>query len=138
LKYEPVERDALLPDTPPSGGRCGERGAFEEAFMKKILLSACLAVAATPCLAFEREVDNIWWAVYDNYNFTGQTACIAESYYDHPVRAVFWVYPVPNAKGAPVATRTVVTLMPFQDQKIWSWEPASGPGPRCGLHAILP
>lgn len=107
--------------------------------MKRLLLpAACLLLGAGPALAFEREVNNVWWAVYDNYNGGGQTACIAENYNDYPVQAVFDVFPAAtDPDGAPAPAHTAVTLAPFQTQKIWSWANIPGPGPSCELRGAL-
>jgi hypothetical protein len=106
--------------------------------MKRVVFSAACLIAATPALAFEREVNDVWWAVYDNYDGGGQTACIAENYNEHPVEAVFEVFPVATYRnGAPASAHVGVTLAPFQTQKIWSGANIPGPGPSCELRDSL-
>ena len=101
--------------------------------MKRVLLSAACMAVATPGFAFEREVNNVWWAVYEHYNGSDQTACITENYNDYPVQAVFEVFPAADFDGAPAPTQMVMTLAPFQTMKVWGWANVPGPGPRCEL-----
>ena len=102
--------------------------------MRRVLLSAAFAAAATPALAFEREVNNVWWAVYEHYNGGDQTACITENYNNYPVQAVFEVFPAgADFDGAPAPTQMAMTLAPFQTIKVWGWANVPGPGPRCEL-----
>jgi hypothetical protein len=105
--------------------------------MKRVLLSAACLAAATPALTFEREVNNVWWAVYEHYNGGDQTACITQNYNDHPVEAVFDVFPTADPDGAPAPARMVMTLAPGQTYKVWGWADVPGPGPRCELRSSM-
>ena len=102
-----------------------------------LLSAGVLAVAAGtgPSFAQEREVNDIWWSLYDHYN-GGQPACVAENYNDHPVDAVFEVFPaVYDEDGDPMRSRIVVTLTPYQTYKVYELANPAGPGPRCDLRA---
>ncbi|PPQ35526.1 hypothetical protein CH337_13165 [Rhodoblastus acidophilus] len=110
-----------------------EKEAPMKSIARCLIAAACLS-AASPALAFEREVNNVWWAVYEHYNGGDQTACIAENYNDQPVQAVFEVFPAAaDFDGGPAPGRMLVTLAPYQTIKIWGWADAPGPGPRCEL-----
>ena len=105
-------------------------------FLKPLLSAAVLTVGAGagPCFAYEQEVGNIWWSLYDNYNWSGQAACVAENYNDHTVDALFEVSPTSyDFDGSPVPNRMLVTLAPYQTYKIFGWANGTGPGPRCNL-----
>lgn len=106
--------------------------------LKLVLSAAFLTVGAGAgqSFAFEREVNNVWWAVFDNYNGSNQTACVAENYNDHPVTAVFELFPTSfDYYGNPRPSRMVVTLSPFQTYKLYGWANVTGPGPRCELRS---
>jgi hypothetical protein len=109
--------------------------------MKRFLqfgLAAFFSVAAGAgqSFAFQQEVNNIWWALFDNYNWSNQTACVAENYNNHAVTAVFELFPVAfDPYGNPLPRRMVITLQPYQFYKLYSWANVPGPGPRCELRS---
>ena len=108
-------------------------------FRKSVVAAAFLSLAAAgQGFAYEREVNNVWWAVFDNYNGSDQTACIAKNYNDHAVDAVFDLFPTgADDYGNPMPSRMVVHLEPYQTYKVWGWANADGPGPRCELRSSI-
>src|SRR5574340_282113 len=107
-------------------------------FLKPLLAAAFLTVGAgvTQSFAFEQEVNNIWWALFDNYNGSNQTACVAENYNDHAVEAVFELFPTSSDYyGNPMPSRMVVMMRPYQTYKLFGWPNVGGPGPRCELRS---
>ena len=108
-------------------------------FLKPVVFAAFLTVGAGtgPSFAFEQEVNNIWWALYDNYNGSPQSACIAENYNDHAVDAVFELFPASaDPDGNPGPAHMVVTMRPYQTYKVFGWPNETGPGPRCELRSV--
>ena len=110
--------------------------------MKRFLKSAVFAAFLTvgvgtgQSFAFEQEVNNIWWALYDNYNGSEQSACIAENYNDHAVDAVFELFPASaDVDGNPGPAHMVLMMRPHQTYKVFGWANAPGPGPRCELRS---
>src|SRR5579863_1805912 len=106
-------------------------------FVTPLVSAFVLAFAAgtSPSFAQEREVNDIWWSLYDHYD-GGAAACVAENYNDHPIDAEFEVFPaVYDEDGNPAPRRMVVTLAPYQTYKVYEWDAAAGPGPRCDLRS---
>jgi hypothetical protein len=104
-------------------------------FLKSLAAAAVLTVGAGAGQCFaEQEVGNIWWSLYDDYNGSNQSACVAENYNDHAVDALFEVSPTAyDFDGNPLPDRMLVTMAPYQTYKIFGWVNATGPGPRCNL-----
>ncbi len=106
-------------------------------FPKLLMSAAFLTLGSGQGFAFEQEVSNVWWAVFDNYNGSNQTACVAENYNNHPVDAVFDVFPgASDVAGTPAPSRMVVTMAPYQQYKLFGWVSAAGPGQRCDLRSF--
>ena len=109
-----------------------------ERFLKPLLCAAVaiIGAGAGQCFA-EQEVGNIWWSLYDDYNGSNQSACVAENYNDHAVDALFEVSPTSyDFDGNPVPGRMLVTMAPYQTYKVFSRANATGPGPRCNNFSL--
>lgn len=109
-------------------------------FLIPLLSAAVLTVGAGTrlCFAFanEQEVNDIWWSLYDDYNGSDRPACVAENYNEHPVDAVFEVFPASyDFDGNPQPSQMVVTLAPYQTTTLFSWANGAGPGAHCDLRS---
>ena len=108
-------------------------------FLKTLLSAALLTGGAGIGRSFadEQEVHNIWWNLDSDYNDSHQTACVAENYNDYTVDAVFDLFPTSfDFYGNPMPSRTVVTMRPYVQYKLFGWANTTGPGPRCTLRSF--
>jgi hypothetical protein len=106
-------------------------------FLKSLVTAALftLGAGAGASRADEHEVNNIWWDVQDNYNGGDQTACVAENYNDHPVDAIFDLFPTSfDLNGNPMPGRAVLTMRPYVTYKLYAW-PGGSTDKHCALRS---
>jgi hypothetical protein len=104
----------------------------------KTLLSASVFAAALGigfAFAEEREVNDIWWDVQSDDDGGDHKTCVAENFNDHPVEAVFDLFPAAqDPDGAPMPRTAVLTMKPYVTYKIYNWP--EGSDAHCSLRSV--
>jgi hypothetical protein len=106
-------------------------------FVKPLVTAALFSLVggASASFADEHEVNNIWWDVLDGYNGGNQPACVAENYNDHPVDAVFDLFPTSfDYDGNPMPGRAILRMRPYVTYKLYAW-PEGSTNPHCALRS---
>jgi hypothetical protein len=92
--------------------------------LKTLVSASIFAVALGIGSAFaeEREVNNIWWDVQRDDDGGDHQTCVAENFNDHPVEAVFDLFPAAqDPDGNPMPRTAVLTMTPYVTYKIYGW-----------------
>jgi hypothetical protein len=82
------------------------------------------------------QANNVWWEIVRDWS-SGQLVCVAENLNPNPLNARFDVFPDRfDNDGRPLHGKTMLSMRPHIQYRVFGWLDGSRPAPRCELEAV--